>query len=109
MFQAWPEAPQVETAEQRGLSLPGSLEQRYQVWRETADGKAVFGWLAERSVAAVAAGATKLFIDRMVWPCRQELGLSINNSYRALLVRELIDRYPTLRGAFELRQRTSVS
>ena len=103
--ETWPERPPAAPAEQRGLALPESLEAKYAEWRRTEDGEAAYAWLVTTALAQVRAGTVRLFIDRLVWDYRQQTRRSLNNSYRALLVREMTDAHPALSKVFETRTR----
>jgi hypothetical protein len=104
--QAWPESAAAAT-EQREIPLDGTIEQRYQAWRATPEGTAAFQWIAGRATSMVAQGATRLSIAQLVEGYRFNERASVNNTYRAPMVRELEDRYPILRGLFEARVRRS--
>lgn len=104
---AWPQVETVTAAEQRGLELPDSLEARYAAWRRTDDGTAAYRWILTEALGQVARGATRLFVDRLFWDYRQKIRGKANNSYRALMVREMIDAHHALLNCFETRHRSA--
>lgn len=106
---AFPTAPVVQGVEQRSLQLPHSIDERYESWRRTEDGQRAFRVAHGEALGQIARGATRLFIDQLVWVVRGGLGLSLDNSFRALLVRELEETDALCRGLFETRQRRSAS
>ena len=101
---AWPQAPAAGD-EQRTLPVEGTLEGAYRAWRDSDDGRHAWGWLVCRATELVAQGANRLSIGQLAEAYRMLERRSLNNSHRALLVRDLEDAYPALRGLFETRQR----
>jgi hypothetical protein len=102
----WDEAPAALT-EQRELPIDGTIEARYQAWRATEEGQDAYQWIVTRATSMVAQGATRLSIAQLVEGYRFAKRRSVNNTFRAPMVRELEDGYPILRGLFESRVRRS--
>jgi hypothetical protein len=101
----WPTTPKVERTEQRNIGLPGSIDADYAAWRGTADGQRVYAAVVDRAIGLVAGGATRLSIGALVEWVRSTLRLSVNNDYRALIARELVDSEPGLAELIEMRTR----
>jgi len=93
------------TAEQRALSIQGTLQGAYDVWRRTPEGIQV--WLAVRGEALTEAhaGARRIGVKAIAERVRAELKVEVNNSLVALMARELVDTEPALAGLIELRRR----
>jgi hypothetical protein len=103
-----PTRPVVTRAEQRALPLAGgTLEGDYQAWRQTAMGQFVYDALRTKAIGDARTGARRLSAKGLVEWVRAMHKVDVNNSYTALLARELTDREPELRGLFELRERTA--
>lgn len=106
LFQPWPEAPAAGT-EQEELPLGGTLTARYHAWRRTAEGMAVWGFVAGRAVHLARTGAQRLSAKGLLELCRASLHVGADNRYTALLARECEATYPETRGLFETRRRTA--
>jgi hypothetical protein len=91
--------------EQRQLALDGTIEAKYLAWRATPEGQEAYQWIATRATELVAGGATRLSISQLVEGYRFAMRQSVNNTFRAPMVRELEDQYPVLAGLFEQRVR----
>lgn len=92
-------------------SLP--LERRFELWRERHP--EVVAFVGRRALAARRNGARRLSAKALVEEARSasiattagKRDFLIDNSMTALLARYLMDRYPELDGAFEIRRRRS--
>ena len=70
-------------------------------------GQFVYDAIRAKALSQARIGMRRLSAKGMVEFIRQAHTVDINNSYTALLARELTDREPELRGLFELRERTA--
>lgn len=93
-----------------------TLAERYAAWRATDDGQAVYRAVLERALAlrrrgfehwGVKALWESVRYDRALHVGHDEDGWRCNNSYTALVARELMADCPELVGMFELRQRSA--
>lgn len=100
-----PTRPRVTHAEQRELSLDRTLTQSYERWRGTVDGMAVYAEVLARVMRAAAAGSTRIGVKLIVELVRHDLKTSVNNSFSALMAREVLDEHPELAPLVELRER----
>ena len=104
LFGAWPEAAPA-TDEQRCLPIDGTIEGRYQAWRATGDGQAVVACFYLFANEEIGRGATRLSGKFLAERVRARLRLNLNNSFVALLVRDLEADCELVRGLFEKRVR----
>jgi hypothetical protein len=87
------------------------LQRRYREWRLTPNGEAVFGMVEQAALAKAALGesfgiaslAEELQHDTGRPVGRDGAGFKVNNSFRSLLARELVDEHPHLRHYIEMR------
>lgn len=84
--------------------LAGSRE-AYWAWRRTEDGLVAWGGIQRTVLGLVASGASRISINAVVEQVRSNTGLRINNTWRAYIADELIERYPTLKPLIERRKR----
>ena len=91
--------------EQQVLPVRGTIAERYAHWRATEFGAEAFAELERRALRLAQASDDRIEINRLVAELRQTRHRQINNSYRALLARELRDRHPRLKPLIEIRQR----
>lgn len=112
-----------QLAAARNIDRPGlrigrhlSLSERYQEWRATADGQAVYAhirrealWLRERGRSHYAI-ATLWEVARHHFTAQlaTDAGFRLNNDYRSLLAREVMASHPELAGFFETRELRAV-
>lgn len=106
LFTPWPESPPA-TAENRVLPLQGTNQGRYDLWLATEDGERVYEAIRVRALALAATGATRISINLLMEQVRGALRLPCDNTYRALIGRDLVEECPVLRDLIELRQRRS--
>jgi len=96
--------------EQLGLSLGGTLQGRYDAWRRTSEGLLAFLEIERRVLARANSGSREQPVERIAVNeitelVRRDLRVRINNSWRALISRELIARTPWLKDLIEIRRR----
>lgn len=104
----WPQAAPVPTVEQVALDLPEvSIEARYRRWRETPDGVRAWVELEREAAGLVASGADRISAKALVEAVRARLKLTINNSFTAMVGRDL-RAIPRYRDLVECRERTSL-
>jgi hypothetical protein len=84
------------------------LTARYLTWRRSLAGVAAFGEIERRALAAAQAGAGRIEVNRLVAEIRAERRERINNSFRALISRDLRDAHPALRPLIEVRERRAL-
>jgi hypothetical protein len=101
----FPTAPPAPAAEQRVLPIRGTIQERYEVFRATDDGRQVWEYFCRHALEEVAAGAKRLSAKELVERIRFQKKISINNSYTALLARDCEADHPVTRGLFERRER----
>jgi hypothetical protein len=99
--------PAAGSAEQPHLPIEGTLQARYDAWRQTEQGKLVYAECRDEALKQVRAGARRIAVKGIVELVRATLKVQVNNSAVALLARELFDREPVLRPLIELRERTT--
>jgi hypothetical protein len=104
---AFPVSPPA-AGEQLALPLEGTLAGRYAAWRQTADGLRVFLEIERRVLARANRGDERVEINDVTADLRQDWAVAINNSWRALISRELLARHAFLRGKIETRRRRAV-
>lgn len=109
----WPTSPPAPAAEQREIPLEPTIQQEYERWRQTEPGVLVWVFIQRKArelAAAIPPGQRKkgrLSVDWLVQLARRELRLSVNNDYRALLGRDLVEAHPSLGDLIERRRRTA--
>jgi hypothetical protein len=105
-----------ETARMRPQQ-PLTITERYIAWRNSRAGETVFHEAAKRASRLRDAGiehygigaiAESIRFDRSLQLGRDDEGFKLNNNFRALLARELMEAFPGLYGFFETRTRKSL-
>ena len=81
------------------------IQDLYDEWRTTEWGQAVFDLAAQRALA-LAPTTSRLSINKIVEELRAQYRTPINNTFRAPLSRELMERHPELQGRFKVRERS---
>lgn len=89
-----------------------SLQQRYEEWRASTDGQAVYASVRERALRLRDRGWTHFGIGALWESVRYdraiavgpEDGYKLNDHYRSRMARELMEREPDLADFFELRE-----
>jgi hypothetical protein len=81
------------------------LAQRYAEWRRSADGHEVVHLVEQQALNALSAGETRIEINLLWAQVRRVRRKAADNSFRALLARELIDKHPQLRGIIRVKRR----
>lgn len=102
-----PHRPLAAAAEQREMPIPGTLEARYQRWRQTDDGRRIYSEILRRALYAVGRGERRIGVKAIAEQVRADLHLQINNTLVALIAREMHDTAPALRDLIELRERST--
>ena len=103
-----PRRPPVERTEQRALLIPGgTLEGDYAAWRETELGRFVYEAIRTKAIGEARTGARRLSAKALMEWCRATHRVECNNTWTALIGRELAEREPELRPLFEFRQRSA--
>lgn len=102
-----PRRPAPGPAEQRVLPIDGTLQARYEAWRRSDEGAWVFATIRERALDEARDGAQRIGVKGLVEDVRRDLKVHANNSYTALIARELRDTEPELEDLIELRERTA--
>jgi len=107
-----------QAAAARNIDQPGlrvgrhlTLTERYQEWRRTPDGEAVFAHVLGEARAAVEQGRRHYAIATLWEVARHHLnltrgtaaGFKLNNDFRSLMAREVMAADPALEGFFETR------
>ena len=96
---------------QLGLFEP-TLDERFEEWLKTENGKAVFHEAAARARALLARGYKHFGIKAICEAIRYERaqavgpdaeGYVVNNNYSSRLARRIMAIYPELKGFFETR------
>lgn len=102
----YPSRPLVRHAEQRSLPIKGTIEGDYHAWRQTELGKQVYGMMRGRALELAAGGSKRIGMKAVAeWVRAQKV--IVNNSYVALISRELLETEPSLEGKIEQRERTA--
>jgi hypothetical protein len=101
----FPTMPAVTEAEDRFLELPETTEGRYAEWRKTDDGRRLFEIMRWRAVALVRAGEQRVGAKALFEWVRSTHHVSIDNTFTALVGRELLDCEPELKDKIHLRER----
>lgn len=94
-------------------ALPPTMEQRYQAWRASEDGRRVYAFVRDHALRMRRRGwrhygvgalfeAARYAHDLEVGP--DVHGFKLNHNWRSRLARELMDREPELAGLFETRE-----
>lgn len=81
------------------------LEQRYREWRASADGIEVFAMIERQALNALEAGEERIEVNLLYAQVRRVRKKAADNSFRAPLARELIDRHPQLAGVIHVKKR----
>ena len=100
----FPTAPEARN-EQRTLSIGGTIQGQYDAWLASVDGGRAFAAVESLALVHARAGTSRLSINFIVEQIRSTLQLSINNDFRALIARDLLETHPALKGLIEVRQR----
>lgn len=96
---AFPVRRPAARTEQRPLK-----EARYRQWRETTLGQRAWSWMLRDALDQAHDGARRIGVKSLVERCRDELKVTVNNSWTGFLARDLVDAAPTpLRERIELR------
>lgn len=108
----WMDPPKAPAAsvEQVTLTLDrGTIEGRYRAWLATPEGQEAFVGIERRILADVAGGATRVSVNLVVELVRgSPPHPRIDNSFRALMARDLRAKYSELKTIIEIRQRGAV-
>lgn len=96
-------APQLDLWSARGR---GSVADRYDRWRQAHS--ALFEEIERRVLAKANAGEARIEINAVFAAVRHDLQVSLDNSLRAPLARELVARHPGLGEKIERRRRRSL-
>lgn len=83
------------------------LDLRYAAWRATTDGQDVFAAVERLAMNARHAGERRIEINLLFAQVRQRRKKAADNSFRALIARELIGRHPELAGLIHVKKRKS--
>ena len=92
---------------------PASLQDRYDAWLLSANGRAITDAVTDAAFRLVDRGFRRYGIAALFEAARYEHALRVgpdvdgfkcNNSYRSRLARDLMARYPILEGMFETRE-----
>lgn len=81
-----------------------SLAERYARWRASEDGQEVFVRLEQTALDLCRSGATRIEINLLYAQLRSIRGKSADNSYRAPIARELLNRHPELKGIIRVKK-----
>lgn len=81
------------------------LDVRYAEWRATADGTEVFRMVEELALNALKADEKRIEVNLLFAQVRRVRKQAADNSFRALLARELIDKHPQLGGVIHVKKR----
>jgi hypothetical protein len=100
-----PTEPQLALWQQDRRSLDG----RYVEWRRSDDGIEVVQLIEEQALNAARAGEMRIEINLLWAQVRRVRRKAADNSFRALLARELIDKHPQLRGVIRVKKRAEGS
>lgn len=100
------------------VHLPGlrpgehlTIQQRYDAWRRTRDGRQIFAEVVQRALRLKASGFKHYAIGGLWEDIRfdyaiqvgPEGGFKLNDHFRSRMAREVMAEVPELRGFFELR------
>lgn len=102
---AFPTRPEVQVADQLYAPLEGTNQGRYEAWRRTGTGERVYAEVRRRALLMAARGERRVGTKALCEDLRKEWRVTINNTFTALIARELIDEHPHLLGIVELRER----
>lgn len=86
-----------------------SLDERYREWRETDDGVEVFHLVEQMALTALYEGKQRIEVNLLYAQVRETRRQSADNSFRALIARELIAKHPPLGALIEVRKRPTES
>lgn len=84
-----------------------SLDVRYLEWRQSEEGCELAHQVEQVALQAAAAGVARISVNLIFEQLRQTRRVSIDNSFRALLARELRDRHPTLKDRIHIKERAA--
>lgn len=84
-----------------------SLDIRYLEWRQSEAGRELAHQVEQVALSAAAAGAARISVNLIFEQLRQSRRVSIDNSFRALLARELRDRHPALKDRIHIKERAA--
>lgn len=104
LFGDWPEAPAPDV-EQGVMPLEVTITGKYARWRRTEDGARVFESVRIRALGLARTGQ-RIGVKQLVEDVRSHLKMKVNNSFSALIARELCQD-PSLVSHIERRTRTA--
>lgn len=83
------------------------LDVRYRNWRASSDGREVAHLVEQQALNALQSGEKRIEINLLWAQVRRVRRKAADNSFRALLARELIDKHPKLRGVIRVKKRAT--
>lgn len=92
---------------------PLTLQQRYEMWRETPDGRTVVAAVRDAALRLRGRGFRHYGVAALFEAARYTYalrvgpdadGFRLNNNWRSRLARDLMAEHPELAGMFELRE-----
>lgn len=86
-----------------------SLDVRYFEWRHSEQGRELAHQVEQVALAQARAGAARISINLIFEQLRQAQRASIDNSFRALLARELRKRHPVLTDKIHIKDRKAAA
>lgn len=101
-----------DVAARRGSAFPVTLQEQFDAWLESPDGRRVYREVANRSLTlrsrgwkhfGIAAICEAIRYDWSVQVGPDAEGWKVNNNYRAFMARRVMADYPQLEGFFETR------
>lgn len=84
---------------------PSSPEAKWARWIAKPESWPVVAEIERRALACANRGDTRIELNRIVADVRADLGVSIDNSLRAILARRLVEKHPQLDTLIERRKR----
>ncbi len=102
----FPSRPIVQRAEQPSLPIKGTIEGDYHAWRQTDLGKQVYGMMRDRALELAAGGAKRIGMKAVAEYVRAQKVI-VNNTFVAMIARELVEREKSLAEKIERRERTA--
>ena len=79
------------------------LALRYGEWRRSSEAAAIAQQVTDLALARATAGAARISINLLFEQVRLANRVAVDNSFRALLARELRDRYPELQHRIHVK------
>jgi len=86
---------------------PSSPEAKWARWIARPTSWPVVAEIERRALACWQNGDRRVEINRIVADVRRDLGVSVDNSLRAILARRLVEKHPQLDALIERRRRRS--